>query len=97
LDCQILNYSYPGTEELFHYLDTYDLELDPHFDGILGRHSKKPWQKFVTAENQHLVSDDAIDFVSKLLRYDHQERLTAQEAQAHLYFAPIRQTEAQSL
>lgn len=58
-----------GTEELFHYLDTYDLELDPHFDGILGRHSKKPWQKFVTNENQHLVSDEAIDFVSKLLRY----------------------------
>ena len=28
-----------GTEELFHYLDTYDLELDLHFDGILGRHS----------------------------------------------------------
>jgi casein kinase II subunit alpha len=57
-----------GTEELFHYLDTYDLELDPHFDGILGRHSKKPWQKFVTNDNQHLISEEAIDFVSKLLR-----------------------------
>ena len=32
-----------GTEELFHYLDTYDLELDPHFDGILGRHSINKW------------------------------------------------------
>lgn len=58
-----------GTEELFHYMDTYDLELDPHFEGILGRHSKKSWQKFITPENQHLVSDEAIDFVSKLLRY----------------------------
>jgi casein kinase II subunit alpha len=57
-----------GTEELFHYLDTYDLELDPHFDGILGRHSKKSWQQFITPENQHLMSDEAIDFVSKLLR-----------------------------
>ena len=27
-----------GTDELFAYLDKYDLELDPHFDGILGRH-----------------------------------------------------------
>ena len=26
-------------------------------------------------------------------RYDHQERLTAQEAMAHPYFAPIRQAE----
>jgi len=80
-----------GTEELFHYLDTYDLELDPHFDGILGRHSKKSWQKFVTPENQHLVSEEAIDYVSKLLRYDHQERLSAKEAMAHAYFAPVRE------
>ena len=83
-----------GTEELNQYLDTYDLELDPHFDGILGRHSKKPWQKFITAENQHLVTEEAIDFVSKLLRYDHQERLTAQEASAHEYFAAVRDAEA---
>jgi hypothetical protein len=27
-------------------------------------------------------------------RYDHQERLTAQEAMAHPYFAPIRAAEA---
>jgi casein kinase II subunit alpha len=36
------------------------------------------------------VSDEAIDFVSKLLRYDHQERLTAQEAMNHAYFAPVK-------
>ena len=83
-----------GTEELFHYLDAYDLELDPHFDGILGRHTKKPCSKFVTSDNQHLVSDEAIDFVSKLLRYDHQERLSAKEAMGHAYFAPIREMAA---
>jgi casein kinase II subunit alpha len=27
-------------------------------------------------------------------RYDHQERLTAQEAMAHPYFAPVRAAEA---
>ena len=35
--------------------------------------------------------DDAVDFVGSLLRYDHQERLTAQEAMGHAYFAPVRQ------
>ena len=85
-----------GTDELFEYLDKYDLELDPHFDGILGRHSKKPWVRFINTENQHLVSDEAIDLVGKLLRYDHQERLTAKEAQAHPYFAPIREAEARA-
>lgn len=83
-----------GTNELYEYLDKYDLELDPHFDGVLGRHSRKPWNRFVTAENQHLVSEEALDLVNKLLRYDHQERLTAIEAQAHPYFAVIRAAES---
>lgn len=38
------------------------------------------------SENQHLVSPEALDFLDKLLRYDHQERLTAAEAMDHPYF-----------
>lgn len=79
-----------GTDELFSYLDKYDLELDPRFDNILGRHTRKPWSKFVTSENQHLVTPEALDFLDRLLRYDHQERLTAKEAAAHPYFQPVR-------
>jgi len=79
-----------GTDELFDYLDKYNLELDPHFDGILGRHTRKPWTKFITPENQHLVTPEAIDLLDKLLRYDHQERLSPVEAMQHLYFAPVR-------
>mmetsp|Transcript_36769 Transcript_36769/g.89500 ORF Transcript_36769/g.89500 Transcript_36769/m.89500 type:complete len:347 (-) Transcript_36769:377-1417(-) len=78
-----------GTDELFDYLDKYNLELDPHFDGIMGRHTRKAWQRFVTAENTHLVSPEAIDLLDKLLRYDHHERLSPQEAMAHPYFAPV--------
>ncbi|CAL9770198.1 unnamed protein product, partial [Musa acuminata subsp. burmannicoides] len=56
------------------------------------RHSRKPWSKFINADNQHLVSPEssimtlaenwmqAIDFLDKLLRYDHLDRLTAREA-----------------
>ncbi|KXJ91187.1 kinase-like domain-containing protein [Microdochium bolleyi] len=79
-----------GTDDLFDYLDKYEIELDPQYDDILGRFQKKPWHSFVNAENQRFVSNEAIDFLDKLLRYDHQERLTAKEAQAHAYFAPIR-------
>lgn len=78
-----------GTDDLFDYLDKYQLELDAHFDGILGRHTRKAWQRFVTADNTHLVSPDAIDLLDKLLRYDHQERLSPKEAMAHPYFAPV--------
>ena len=82
-----------GTDELFDYLDKYNLELDPHFDGILGRHTRKPWSKFLNADNQHLVSTEAVDLLDKLLRYDHQERLSPIEAMLHPYFQPVRQSE----
>jgi len=53
---------------------------------LLCRHSKKRWERFVHSENQHLVSPEALDFLDKLLRYDHYERLTAREAMEHPYF-----------
>ena len=59
-----------GTEDLYDYLDKvsvipligwskfvqYNCELDPRFNDILGRHSRKRWERFVHAENQHLVT-----------------------------------------
>lgn len=63
-----------GTEELFEYLDKYDIELDSQYDDILSRYPKKPWHSFVNAENQRFVSNEAIDFLDKLLKYDHAVR-----------------------
>jgi casein kinase II subunit alpha len=79
-----------GTDELYAYLNKYRIELDPNFEALIGRHSRKPWNKYITAENQHLVSTEAIDFLDKLLRYDHQERITAKEAQSHAYFDVLK-------
>lgn len=39
-----------------------------------------------SVDNQRFISNEAVDFLDKLLRYDHQERLTAQEAMSHPYF-----------
>jgi len=61
-----------GTEELDAYLQKYGIELDAQLEELVGRHSRKPWTKFVNSENQHLVSPEALDFLDKLLRYDHQ-------------------------
>lgn len=98
-----------GTAELFNYLDKYDIELDQQYEDILGRFPRKPWTSFVNTENQRFISNEALDFLDKLLRYDHQvslirrirmmrannrqERLTAKEAMDHEYFAPIRAEE----
>jgi hypothetical protein len=136
-----------GTEELGAYLRKYDLELDSHFDGILGRHPRKMWTKFINPENSHLATPEALDFIDKgessfevmrrrgvggrhvschircrrphtpttpliphrspsmsthpppcpvpfslaVLRYDHQERMTAREAMEHPWLAPVHE------
>nr|POE69002.1 casein kinase ii subunit alpha [Quercus suber] len=72
-----------GTEDLFDYLDKYDIELDAQYDDILGRFPKKSWHAFVNSDNQRFVSNDAIDFLDKLLRYDHQ----LEEARSLVYVA----------
>ncbi|THH12933.1 hypothetical protein EW146_g7228 [Bondarzewia mesenterica] len=75
-----------GTDELYAYLNKYDIELDAQYDEILQRYPRRSWSRFITTENQRYISNEAIDLLDNLLRYDHQERLTAREAQAHPYF-----------
>lgn len=79
-----------GTDELFAYLEKYQIDLDPHFDGLILETKRKPWSEFVDNDNAHLVNDDSLDFLDGLLRYDHQERFTAEEAMAHRFFDPVR-------
>ncbi|KAJ4826671.1 Casein kinase II subunit alpha-4, chloroplastic [Turnera subulata] len=83
-----------GTDELNTYLNKYRIELDPNLAALVGRHSRKPWTRFINVDNQHLAVPEAVDFLDKLLRYDHQERPTAKEAMAHPYFYPIRNAES---
>ena len=55
-----------GTDELFAYLQKYDLELDSHFDQILTRVPRRGWAKFITPECQHLATPEALDFIDKV-------------------------------
>lgn len=75
-----------GTDDLFDWLDRIEIELDAQYDNVLGRFPKKNWHSFVTTENSRFISDDALDFLDGLLRYDLTQRLTAQEAMAHVCF-----------
>lgn len=50
---------------------------------------RKQWHRFITKDNERYVSPEALDFLDRLLRYDHQERLTPREAMAHPYFEPV--------
>ena len=50
-------------------------------------------KSFINASNKHLAKDDAIELLDSLLRYDHQERLTAKEAMRQPYFASVVEEE----
>lgn len=85
-----------GTDELYNYLSKYGIELDPQLEGLVGRHARRPWNKFTNPENAHLVTPEGMDFLDNLLKYDHQDRMTAKEAMAHPFFAPVRQASSSS-
>ncbi|EDK41251.2 conserved hypothetical protein [Meyerozyma guilliermondii ATCC 6260] len=76
-----------GTEDLMAYLNKYGLKLPDVYKNILGDYPRRPWSSFVSKENVHLVSDEVVDLIDKLLTYDHQERPTAKEAMNHLFFS----------
>ena len=79
-----------GTKELYEYANKYDIQIEPHFKSMIGIYPKKPWKSFVNSNNRHLASEDAIDFVDKLLKYDHHQRLTAREAMNHPFFDSLK-------
>ncbi|KAK7679792.1 hypothetical protein QCA50_017115 [Cerrena zonata] len=75
-----------GTKKLFDYINKYGINLSDEYDSILGDYDPKPWSSFITNENQHLISNEVIDLIDKLLTYDHQLRPTAKEAMDHPFF-----------
>lgn len=78
-----------GTKDLYAYLDKYNIELEEEFMQMIGTHSKKDWEVLIKAENKHLISPEALDLLTRMLIYDHAERITPREAMQHKYFEEI--------
>lgn len=78
-----------GSDDLYKYLLKYNLTLGDEYDDF-GYYTRRPWKRYINEGNQDLVCDDFLDLIDKLLRYDHQERLTAKEAMDHPYFDIVR-------
>lgn len=76
-----------GTKPLMAYVNKYGIKLSAEYDGILGNYPRKPWSAFVNRDNQHLVLNEVVDLIDKLLTYDHQLRPTAKETLAHPFFS----------
>ncbi|KAI7137983.1 Casein kinase II subunit [Hortaea werneckii] len=79
-----------GSDTLLEYLDKYDLRLDAEYVSKLTGFPKQSWYAFVDDSNRRFVSDEAIDFLEGMLKYDHTKRLTAWEALHHPYLEAVR-------
>ena len=49
------------------YAKKYDLDIDPHIKDKISGYKGKAWDEFINEKNQHLVNEDALNFLDKLL------------------------------
>lgn len=81
-----------GNEDFIKYLNRYSIKLDAKFKDLVNGHIPSVhFETYVTPENSHLANPQALAFLKRLLRYDHQERYTCAEAMQDPYFDPVRE------
>ena len=78
-----------GIDALQDYLRTYNLQVNRYQAKRLKNWERVPWKDFFTKSNQHLISEEALDFLDKWLVYDREKRIAPWEAFDHPYFAPV--------
>ena len=84
-----------GTTDFHMYMSRYKLKMTPEIREVIaqktlrGGGKKQDWTSFVT-DDSFLPCAEGIDLLSKLLRYDPDQRLTAKQAMQHPFFDPVR-------
>lgn len=76
-----------GGAKFREYVEKYNLPVDKEQRSYY-RYPKRNWSDY--RNETELVTDDALDLIDKCLRYDHKERITAEEALKHPYFDDVR-------
>lgn len=79
-----------GTKKLNEYIEKYKINVDSGLKEMVGKHTEKQWDNFKNNKNEHLYSDEALDLLSSMLKYDHTQRITAKDAMNHAYFNSVR-------
>ena len=84
-----------GSKDFHAFVKKYDFtsKIKPEFEKLLPTADpieRKPWSDLVTDKNRHLVSEEAFDLLSQMLRYDYKERITPKDAMKHAYFQNLR-------
>lgn len=76
-----------GYQEFSNYIHKYNISISHELDALLPKTAKK---KNFYAMFPREADKEAIDLIEHCLRYDHQERISVDEAIKHPYFDSIR-------
>ena len=81
-----------GEDDLHEYVHRYALKIPKEAKNLMKgqEFEMRPFSDFINGKNQHMVSEEALDLLSKMLVYDKNERIKCKEAMNHPYFDPIR-------
>lgn len=82
-----------GSEDMFNYVEKYQIQVPPHLFAKMGGYKKTPWSAFYQDKGrdcEQLCTPEALDLLTKMLTIDHKLRPTATEAMQHPFFDPIR-------
>ena len=81
-----------GMPDLVSYIVKCKVEVTPEIHQVITKYAlrqKRSWLSLVPS-GCPIPSAEGIDLLNKLLVYDHDARLTAQQAMHHLFFDPVR-------
>ena len=81
-----------GYQEIENFWKKYkdEIKMNEIILEKMKKYEKKEWGTFINSNNKYLITDDAIDLLDKLLKFDFKERITAQEALKHKYFNDLK-------
>jgi casein kinase II subunit alpha len=80
-----------GGRGILAYAQSLGVTLDEKATEGLRKAPGFGWDYHVQRASRELCPPDAIDLLKRMTAIDHRERITAKEAMAHPFFAPVRQ------
>jgi casein kinase II subunit alpha len=70
-----------GTEEFEEYLSRYEIRLKDSYQNSRKKYYKKiSFEDLIPEGNEESVTEEALDLLSQMLKYDHDKRITPREA-----------------
>ena len=81
-----------GDKELWAYVRKYNLTVPQEAKRLIRGESfpKIPWSNFINSKNKALCSEEALDLLTNMLKYDKNQRIRPKDALKHPYFDPVR-------